>query len=328
MVGDLGKATALKQAGIWEIDAWTFLSNYPIPEEIGARIVALGHEAGIDVSWRGADYLADGLQMHRSIRERFPALQVSEITERLGELHDAIRDPDGDPFYSIPETPAQQRRLIAGRPPGWEYLLFAGVILQGRQAMEIKWHDHRLKIATSRARLTHEDALAYIADAMSPLLASIGSMMPAFAADSQELASGVPGESGDPGAIEHFARRIVTGYEEMLDWAAEVRGVEAPAVFNRVFELIAKVADRPIDQLRAFFEEITRETVQLPEYLAKPDSDQEVLVIKVGLALEVDEELMSELSREIDRAGDNLVIQAGGKPPRRRRRWGSDRSDD
>jgi hypothetical protein len=91
---------------------------------------------------------------------------------------------------------------------------------------------------------------------------------------------------------------------------------------------MAKVADRPIDLLRVFFEETIRETAQLPEYLSKPESDQEVLVIKLRLVLDVDEELMSELSREIDRAGDDLVIQAGGKPPRRRRRWGSDRSED
>jgi hypothetical protein len=163
---------------------------------------------------------------------------------------------------------------------------------------------------------------------MSPLLAAIGSLTPAFAEDSQELAFGLLGEDGDPGAIEHFARRIVTGYEEMLDWAAEVRGVEPPVVFSRVFELMARVADKLIDQLRVFFEDTNRETAQLPEYFARPESEQDLIVVKLSLVLDVDEELMSELSREIDRAGDNLVIGAGGKLPRRRRWWGSDRSDD
>jgi hypothetical protein len=33
----------------------------------------------------------------------------------------------------VPRTPEQQRQLLAKRPPGWEYLLFAGVLAQQDQ---------------------------------------------------------------------------------------------------------------------------------------------------------------------------------------------------
>jgi len=62
MVGDLKKAVVLKQENRWDIEAWTFLSNYSISEGIAASIVALGKEAGIDVSWRGPGYFAGILQ--------------------------------------------------------------------------------------------------------------------------------------------------------------------------------------------------------------------------------------------------------------------------
>src|SRR5262245_46735969 len=64
MIGDLGKAIALKNAGVWEVDAWTFVANYPISENIAREVVATGRRASIDVSWRGPAELALALQQH------------------------------------------------------------------------------------------------------------------------------------------------------------------------------------------------------------------------------------------------------------------------
>ncbi len=72
MVGDLGKAIALKQAGVWPIDAWTFVSNYPVSERIAAEVVPIGSRAGIDVSWKGPAELAAAIQEHPRIREPVP----------------------------------------------------------------------------------------------------------------------------------------------------------------------------------------------------------------------------------------------------------------
>lgn len=41
-IGDLGKALALKEAGLWDVAAWTFISNYPMPESIGRQLIAMG----------------------------------------------------------------------------------------------------------------------------------------------------------------------------------------------------------------------------------------------------------------------------------------------
>jgi hypothetical protein len=66
MVGDLAEAIALTPETDWSVEAWTFVSNYPVSDAIGEKVNRMGTEAGLDVSWRGADYLALGLQRGRS----------------------------------------------------------------------------------------------------------------------------------------------------------------------------------------------------------------------------------------------------------------------
>src|ERR1700761_5333355 len=94
MVGDLGKALMLKEHGLWEIEAWTFLSNYAIPEEVGREVVSLGAEGEIVVSWLGPSFLANALQRRSEIRPLFPTLQVNEISEQLDALHATLAKPE------------------------------------------------------------------------------------------------------------------------------------------------------------------------------------------------------------------------------------------
>jgi hypothetical protein len=53
MLGDLGKAKTLKEQDLWDVEAWTFVSNYAIPESIGREAVEMGASVGIDVAWKG-----------------------------------------------------------------------------------------------------------------------------------------------------------------------------------------------------------------------------------------------------------------------------------
>lgn len=90
MVGDLGKAIALKNEGIWDIAAWTFLCNYKVSEAIAARLVALGRDAGISVSWRGPDELAAGLGKHKHLLDQFPELHGPRVSAQLDGIQDAL----------------------------------------------------------------------------------------------------------------------------------------------------------------------------------------------------------------------------------------------
>lgn len=71
MMSDFRKALKLRSEGKWEIRSWTFLTNYPISEEIARKVIQLGEASSIEVSWRGPEYFADVLQRVVSVRYNF-----------------------------------------------------------------------------------------------------------------------------------------------------------------------------------------------------------------------------------------------------------------
>src|SRR2546423_13337338 len=44
----------------------------------------------------------------------------------------------------VPRTAEEVKHLIAYRPPWWEYLLFGGLLAQGKEALEPKWRDYEI----------------------------------------------------------------------------------------------------------------------------------------------------------------------------------------
>ena len=219
MVGDLGKAIALKEADIWSIDAWTFLSNYSLSDKLGAELMRTGRVAGIDVAWRGPDYFANALTRHPEVAAVFPGLQVNQLSDRLAQIQDTLagreETPDATtPYAGPPRTLAEQEDLLLRRSPGWEYLLFAGVLQQGRNALETKWRDHELRLPSrTRERLDADEAVSYLSAAFGRLGSIVEPLTRVF--EGQQAAFGEPGEPGDPVLIEHFC--------ELGNW--DLRGV-------------------------------------------------------------------------------------------------------
>ncbi len=314
MVGDLGKAIALKREGIWDIEAWTFLCNYKIIEAIAARLIELGRDAHIDVSWRGPDELAAALQKHDTVLDQFPDLQANRLGEQLvaiqaslSTLSDAVsRTPDMVPLDHAPRTPGEERQLLLSRQPGWEYLLFAGVLYQSANALDGKWRDHELRLARgARQHLDVRAALDYLSQTLGDLKALIEPVNRVFEPAAQEESFGAPGEPGDPGRIEHFARRVVGMYEGMLDWAATMRGLDMPDPLKCSAELATQFVDRPIEEFRAFIEHILTEIDRLPSHLAAPNP--EPLKIKLELVVALDPNLLSEFERELRGATNEIM---------------------
>jgi hypothetical protein len=330
MVGDLGKAIALKQAGIWDIEAWTFLTNYPISEELAESVVQIGRDAGIDVAWRGPDYFATALQERPELAGTLPGLQVNEISRQLAELQKTVEAaPSGDfavtdgetpdqradgsetspepsgavpePF-SVPHSDEERARLVHARPPAWEYLLFAGLLSEGMSSLEAKWRDHELELpARQREHVDGDEVASRMSMAFGDLASIIEPLNRVFAG--QEEAFGAPGEPGDPVRIEHLARWILAAYEDMLDWAAGLRAVAVPEQFERAVALTAKAADRPLVQFRAFVYEAIDQVGRIADHLSKPEEEQrETLLVELTLTVEADNDLMEEAVSELKRA--------------------------
>jgi hypothetical protein len=205
------------------------------------------------------------------------------------------------PPARVPRTPREITALESTRPPGWELLLFAAVLLEGKRDLEARWRDHRLRLPTGEHhRLREEDVAPYLADAISRLRWAVRPMEPVFAA--HEEAFGRPGEPGDPELIRHFAVWIVEVQRRLLDWADAVRSADAPPRFDRALDLAARAADRPLERIRAFIDDTVAALDELPAKLAAPPGERERITLDLTLTLDADSELMAAAVDELRRA--------------------------
>lgn len=311
MVTDLQKAIQLNQEGVWPIEAWTFISNYPIAEAIAKPVILLGRESGIDAGWRGSDYLAEVLQKYKNVRELFPNLLASEIMEQLGVIIEKLETYSSDVAATIPITWAprsveEQRELVIQRPIGWEVLLFAGILLREKERLEFKWRDFEVGYAPRSGRhLNDHEALSYLGNTARDAGAIIRGMMTVFDEDNKTQAFGLPGEPGNAVLITHFARRVIGEYEEFIDWAAGLRGLGVSERMAHVFELAALIAGQPARDIRKFVDQVVYNAEQLSTWLSNPVG--KAPDISVGLILTVDDAAVQTLNIELSKLERELL---------------------
>jgi hypothetical protein len=201
-------------------------------------------------------------------------------------------------FIGVPKTADQETRLIAGDVDFWEYRLFAGVLYQGRAALEFKYLDHRAGIVTSDVRLSFDDANRVLRDAFHRVASAIATVDQILRPTAQQRAFGAPGEPGDAVAIRHLAHRIVSVYEELLDTAAQLRSVEAPDLLQPTFRVASRYMDAPIAQFRRFIATAIDEMEGLPE---RATDVVEPRTITLDLVLSLDDAIQRELDAETKR---------------------------
>ncbi|MGW5410102.1 hypothetical protein [Actinomadura geliboluensis] len=274
MTGDLRKAIDLKVEGKWDIRHWTFICNYPIPEHIAVKVLGIGSAAGIEVSWLGPAYLAEVLNRFASVRKLFPNLLANEILEKLEDLTrllESIPDEDIDSrITGIPANKIERNLLISQTPPGWEYLLFAGTLSMGKRRLEDKWRDYCTGYGRrNRNYLDERAAIFQLQNVWEDGVLIASGIMSVFNDRVKLDAFGAPGSPGDPDAIMHLADRIVSAYEDLLDWASDIRGAVYPTSMKRAAELAALVAGQPAEDIRSFIDQVVSEVERLPSLLAE-----------------------------------------------------------
>ncbi|WP_157930721.1 toll/interleukin-1 receptor domain-containing protein [Glycomyces xiaoerkulensis] len=200
------------------------------------------------------------------------------------------------PKLRVPRTPDQERELLAQRPYGWEYMLYAGMIWQRIQRLETKWHDHEMGYARrSGKHLTDIDATEAISNILSDIESHTDTMNSIFNERFMELAFGAPGEPGDPTRIEHLAIRFVGIYEDLMDQAAQIRGLGVSDELKRLFELAAQLTNQPLSEIREFANLLLVEFDALPELLETGEPIEKELMIN----LTVDRQAVSTYSEEL-----------------------------
>jgi hypothetical protein len=216
----------------------------------------------------------------------------------------------------IPRTAEQRRQLLTRRPSEWEYFLFAGILAEGKDALEPKWRDHQLRYVRKAGPVLRDaDAPSFVRGAMHELTVLAENLERILRDDvkTKEQVYGTSEVPGDPVRIEYLAQRVIEVYESLLDWAARVRSALTSENFNRAFELLAFYADNPIEQTRAFIDQYVDEVRRLPYRLADPDRladpNRKPLHILIPMTWELDERLSSEFNREMERLGRQGLLE-------------------
>jgi hypothetical protein len=217
----------------------------------------------------------------------------------------------GDPkVAAVPRTDQERDELIRTKPPVWEHLLFASVLLRGKNDLEPKWYDHDSRLPRGpRRRLDADAAFDHLSGEVPRVLRFIEPMMRLFGPDVQERIFGAPGEPGEPLRIEHFAQRIITTYEGLLDWAASLRSMDVPEVFKGAYETAARMADQPVSEIRAFIDRVVEEMDRVPQRLAEANDEDKPITIAMNLDLAGDEELVDEFNRQLEDIEQSLGIE-------------------
>jgi hypothetical protein len=243
----------------------------------------------------GRDESAGGFR--KEITFDVPNLQMENA-----DLRESSAAPDsGDASNArstprVPRTDEERAALLASRPPGWEYLLFATSLLEAQRRFESKWRDYQLGISSPRGRQLNVDAamnqLSSSVDGVQDLMTRLVQLLsPA----TLEKAFGQPGKSGDPNLIEHVCFRFADAWEDIIDWGQKLRDTRVPPLLAPAFQTASRFVERPLETINDFVESNIRQLDQLGERLQNNES----IELTLGLVLTADDAVMNEFQQRL-----------------------------
>jgi hypothetical protein len=210
---------------------------------------------------------------------------VEAVLRKLGNQA-PVRAPKFD--GRAPRTPEAVAVVLSERPPGWEFLLYGGILHRGIAELEGKYRDHVIEFASHNGQVIAEnDGLSWLGNKLTSVSRIVANLDRVLSDNAQTAAFGRPGESGDPERIIHLADRLTGIYGELLDWAAGIRstGFEDDAI-QHVAIAEARLADLPIQQLREFVGRYVHQMDGLTAKLLAGENVDLTFSVKIDMAPE------------------------------------------
>jgi hypothetical protein len=248
---------------------------------------------------------------HDEVAAHSPSL-ANKLAARTGDgleaVADAVADALGVPITEIdrvPRSAEEEIALLRVKPDGWEYLLFAAVLLRELEALEPKYRDHEIRyVIPSGPPMGYGETMSFLRAAIRNAPRLTDNVNRVLDPAAQERAFGAPGEPGDAERIEHLARRLIDTYGSLMDWALDVRRADLHSGFERAGEIAASLVDRSIAEFRGFVDNTVSTIDEVPARLraAEDDPESEPISLKLGLVLTVDDALVEEFDAELRRA--------------------------
>jgi hypothetical protein len=197
--------------------------------------------------------------------------------------------------------PDDERRLLTDQPVGWEYLLYAAALANGKRSLEVKWRHHQARNAsTSQLRvLDDRQAISAIQIALDEVSNCMTALAKGFDSESQTNAFGPPGSPGNPERIRQLAGNLIDGYGDLLDWAARVGCLTSSGQCATLLGILPRVADKPLLQIREFIDRAVSTFNELPRRIQ--DSGGKATTIELELTVGRDNVAMERFNHELRR---------------------------
>jgi serine/threonine protein kinase len=209
----------------------------------------------------------------------------------------------------VPRTEAERQQVLLARDIGWEFLYFAGQLLYERDSAEVKYRDIEAHYSSPTAEAaTAEDVDSYVElitqrfDDAGNLAGRVDSIINMNDKAAMDDAFGAAYQEGDPERLAQLAKRWNSFYEGFLDWAASLRGINAPSELQNLLELAARFADEPLEKYRQFVDNYVAQVDRFPALIAAG----EPLSIEGSIILSGPEEATKNYQAELNRLSSRL----------------------
>lgn len=199
----------------------------------------------------------------------------------------------------VPKTPEQFTALLDLRPPGWEYLYFAGLLADGLQKCEPLYRDYLIEYGEpTGATKRGDDATNYLRDQLAQLAHVSEGLETVLSREAQTAAFGVPGEPGDPDRIQHLANRFVDLYRRLLTIASELRGnAYAAEGFRDAARIAARSVSGAVEATRKSVDDLCSNLLNLPERLEAGEN----ISVAINVVWEVPEDAFNGYAEALQR---------------------------
>jgi hypothetical protein len=226
--------------------------------------------------------------------------EIDSVPKPVDIPEEEAAEAQGLSLFQLPTTKEEQARIVEKQPEWWEYRLYAGVLVQGRIELEGKWHDHELKLPSGpRQGIALEAVPDFLSRELDWISRQVTALDRIFDPETLERAFGAKGEAGDPAVIHSVARGVIRIYDSFLDWAAALRNTSVSEEYGEVLELIARLVDGPVRQIRDFTQHVGDQIARLPFLLQEAEQSgatvESPMTLTLTLSLAMDEQVQDEL---------------------------------
>ena len=188
-------------------------------------------------------------------------------------------------------------RLAIEKPTGWEWLLFAQVLVDQISSYNNKRLDTDLGISFGEPIVLNKiNNVTNWVSSRFQWISSIVVQLSNAINDGFTKAVGEPGKPGDIERIIHLATRISDGYGQILDWKLQFLRVICDEEFDTLIKLASNFSTNAIKEIEDFTNNLYH-TIEV--LIEKIDSYEKETVIPITLTLTVPD--ISEFNNEISR---------------------------